>query len=88
MGTKALKNNALQGFLVFCFDGKFSFFYFVLFKQMMVRRNRTMNAEAMDALKKKGGKVDKIQPRVSQDPEEMDEEMERAIAESKAIFVS
>jgi hypothetical protein len=34
---------------------------FLLFKQLMVNRNIAMNKEAMEEMKKKGKKVDRVQ---------------------------
>lgn len=67
-----------------------------MFKQMMVARNVQMNMEAINAMKKKGIQVDKIERKVAKHAVKQvqgnvtneEDEIERVLAESKALFVS
>jgi len=69
---------------------------FLLFKKMMVDRNVAMNMEAINAMKKKGDKVDRIERKVvkhagrarGEPVRDEEADIERVLAESKAIFVS
>lgn len=69
---------------------------FLLFKQMMVGRNVAMNMEAINAMKKQGKNVDKIERKVAKhavnrvqgNVEDEEAEIERVMAESKAMYVS
>lgn len=63
---------------------------------MMVARNVQMNMEAINAMKKKGIQVDKIERKVAKHAVKQvqgnvtneEDEIERVLAESKALFVS
>lgn len=58
---------------------------FPLFKKMMVNRNKAMNQEAMEALKKQGKKMNaQLEEQVEAEAE--DAELAAAIAESKAMM--
>jgi len=69
---------------------------FLLFKQLMVQRNVQMNMEAISAMKKKGQNVNLIERKVASHAvrqmegsvKDEDEAIERALAESKALYVS
>ena len=57
----------------------------------MVNRNIAMNKEAMEEMKKKGKKVDRVQNQVQQAASSVEDEeamIAKAIEESKAAFVS
>ena len=58
---------------------------FLLFKKMMVNRNKAMNAEALEAMKKQGRRVNRqLEEQVNEEAE--DAELAAAIAESKAMM--
>ena len=81
--AKKLHKSILQQILA-CDD-------FLLFKQLMVNRNIAMNKEAMEEMKKKGKKVDRVQNQVQQAASSVEDEeamIAKAIEESKAAFVS
>ena len=69
---------------------------FLLFKQLMVQRNMQMNMEAINAMKKQGKNVNLIERKVAKqavkqshgEVEDEDKAIERALAESKALYVS
>ena len=69
---------------------------FLLFKQLMVQRNVQMNMEAISAMKKKGQNVNLIEHKVARHAvkqmegsvDDEEEAIERALAESKALYVS